>query len=173
MNGAAESHIRIYRQTNKTTLPWLDMEPWTLTGVLVWTTLCLLGSGRSAPDASGLPLAIRVPLRQGARAEPPPPPLPPATAAASSRCERGNARRRRGAAGGGVSFVDMIDNLRGKSGQGYYVEMAVGSPAQKVQLSLSWCHSHVLFCMNTTVTYTRHKHVCASFTDASLRERTR
>uniref|UniRef100_A0ACB8EY19 Uncharacterized protein n=1 Tax=Sphaerodactylus townsendi TaxID=933632 RepID=A0ACB8EY19_9SAUR len=26
----------------------------------------------------------------------------------------------------------MIDNLRGKSGQGYYVEMTVGSPPQKV-----------------------------------------
>lgn len=104
------------------------------TGLFIWTTLCLLSSGQSAPDASGLPLAIRVPLRQGARAEQPPP-LPPA---ALSR-ERGNAgkhaaRRRRGAAAGGVSFVDMIDNLRGKSGQGYYVEMAVGSPPQKVKV---------------------------------------
>lgn len=29
----------------------------------------------------------------------------------------------------------MIDNLRGKSGQGYYVEMTVGSPPQKVRRS--------------------------------------
>nr|XP_014426108.1 beta-secretase 1 [Pelodiscus sinensis] len=29
------------------------------------------------------------------------------------------------------SFVNMIDNLRGKSGQGYYVEMTLGSPPQK------------------------------------------
>ncbi|ELK11876.1 Beta-secretase 1 [Pteropus alecto] len=28
------------------------------------------------------------------------------------------------------SFVEMVDNLRGKSGQGYYVEMTVGSPPQ-------------------------------------------
>lgn len=32
------------------------------------------------------------------------------------------------------SFVDMVDNLRGKSGQGYYVEMTVGSPPQTVRL---------------------------------------
>ncbi len=109
-------------------------QPGWLTALFVWTTLCLLSSGQSAPDASGLPLAIRVPLRQGARAEQPPP-LPPA----ASHRERGNAgkhgavRRRRGAAASGISFVDMIDNLRGKSGQGYYVEMAVGSPPQKVK----------------------------------------
>uniref|UniRef100_A0AAQ5ZJ83 Beta-secretase 1 n=1 Tax=Amphiprion ocellaris TaxID=80972 RepID=A0AAQ5ZJ83_AMPOC len=74
----------------------------------------LMSGGR---DSSGLSMAIRVPLRQGARGEQPRP-----------------ARRRRGAAAGGVSFVDMIDNLRGKSGQGYYVEMAVGSPPQKLNI---------------------------------------
>lgn len=31
------------------------------------------------------------------------------------------------------SFVQMVDNLRGKSGQGYYVEMTVGSPPQTVR----------------------------------------
>lgn len=31
------------------------------------------------------------------------------------------------------SFVEMVDNLRGKSGQGYYVEMTVGSPPQTVR----------------------------------------
>uniref|UniRef100_A0A8D3CWU2 Beta-secretase 1 n=1 Tax=Scophthalmus maximus TaxID=52904 RepID=A0A8D3CWU2_SCOMX len=40
----------------------------------------------------------------------------------------------RRAAAGGVTFVDMVDNLRGKSGQGYYVEMAVGSPPQKLNI---------------------------------------
>ncbi len=110
------------------------LPPRCLTGLFIWTTLCLISSGKSAPDASGLPLAIRVPLRQGARAEP-----PPAVAAAAVNRESGNAgkylaRRRRGAAAGGISFVDMIDNLRGKSGQGYYVEMAVGSPPQKVKV---------------------------------------
>ncbi|XP_062417613.1 beta-secretase 1 [Pungitius pungitius] len=95
-----------------------------VTCLLACTAACLLGNGRSAPDASGLPLAIRVPLRQGARPSPPPPPLPHAAS-----------RRRRGAAARSVSFVDMVDNLRGKSGQGYYVEMAVGSPPQKVTAS--------------------------------------
>lgn len=33
------------------------------------------------------------------------------------------------------SFVEMVDNLRGKSGQGYYVEMTVGSPPQTVRSS--------------------------------------
>ncbi|TNN34593.1 Beta-secretase 1 [Liparis tanakae] len=119
------------------------MEALTLrsTCLLVWATVGLLANGQSAPDASGLPRAIRVPLRQSARAEQPTP-LPPAAAA---NLERGNAgkrhasRKRRGAAAAavatrGISFVDMIDNLRGKSGQGYYVEMAVGSPPQKLNI---------------------------------------
>ncbi|TMS07034.1 Beta-secretase 1 [Larimichthys crocea] len=114
------------------------LQPRWLTNLFIWTSLCLLSSGQSAPDASGLPLAIRVPLRQGARAEQP----PQLTPAATVKRERGSAgkyaaRKRRGAAAaaaGGVSFVDMIDNLRGKSGQGYYVEMAVGSPPQKLNI---------------------------------------
>lgn len=115
------------------------LQPRRLTGLFIWTTLCLISNGQSAPDASGLPLAIRVPLRQGARAEPP----PAAVAAAALNRESSNrgkhfARRRRGAAAGGISFVDMIDNLRGKSGQGYYVEMAVGSPPQKVNILFTW-----------------------------------
>uniref|UniRef100_A0A8C3I777 Beta-secretase 1 n=1 Tax=Chrysemys picta bellii TaxID=8478 RepID=A0A8C3I777_CHRPI len=32
------------------------------------------------------------------------------------------------------SFMNMIDNLRGKSGQGYYVEMTLGSPPQKLNI---------------------------------------
>lgn len=89
----------------------------------MWTTLGLFSVGQSALDASGLPVSIRFPLRQGA--------LP--HAASDAHLARGNARVRRGAAAGAISFVDMIDNLRGKSGQGYYVEMAVGSPPQKVK----------------------------------------
>lgn len=34
-----------------------------------------------------------------------------------------------------MNFVNMIDNLRGKSGQGYYIEMAVGTAPQKVRLN--------------------------------------
>ncbi|XP_034024650.1 beta-secretase 1-like [Thalassophryne amazonica] len=104
-------------------------QPRCLAALLLWTTLCLHSRGQCAPGASGLPLAIRLPLRQAAEQTP---------AAASSR-ERGGAtatRRRRSAAASGISFVDMIDNLRGKSGQGYYVEMAVGSPPQKRQRTL-------------------------------------
>lgn len=43
------------------------------------------------------------------------------------------------------SFVEMVDNLRGKSGQGYYVEMTVGSPPQTVRAAgplrmwAGWC----------------------------------
>lgn len=103
-------------------------QPGFLAALCLWTALCVICSGRSAPDASGLPIAIRVPLRQSARAAPSPSPQPPTAAGRSA------ARRRRGAAAGGISFVDMIDNLRGKSGQGYYVEMAVGSPPQKVKV---------------------------------------
>uniref|UniRef100_A0A673GCB0 Beta-secretase 1 n=1 Tax=Sinocyclocheilus rhinocerous TaxID=307959 RepID=A0A673GCB0_9TELE len=43
-----------------------------------------------------------------------------------------SARTRRGASA--VNFVNMIDNLRGKSGQGYYIEMAVGTPPQKLNI---------------------------------------
>lgn len=85
-------------------------------------TLYWLSVGQSALDASGLPLAMRVPLRQGARSDRLPSSPPSA------------ARRRRDAALSSINFVNMIDNLRGKSGQGYYVEMVVGSPPQKVRL---------------------------------------
>ncbi|CAJ1066144.1 beta-secretase 1 [Xyrichtys novacula] len=111
-----------------------SLQPFWMTALFIWTMLCLLSNGHSAPDDSGLPQAIRVPLRQVAPSKPL---LSPAAAVDYS--ERGIARnravrRRRGAAASGVSFVDMVDNLRGKSGQGYYVEMAVGSPPQKLNI---------------------------------------
>ncbi|XP_033970465.1 beta-secretase 1 isoform X2 [Trematomus bernacchii] len=110
------------------------LQPRCLTGLFMWTTLCLLSHVQSVPDASGLPLAIRVPLRQGALAEKPSP-LPPAAAYREhGNAAKRSARRRRGAAASSITFVDMIDNLRGKSGQGYYVEMAVGSPPQKLNI---------------------------------------
>ncbi|XP_023668027.2 beta-secretase 1 [Paramormyrops kingsleyae] len=94
--------------------------PWLL-WMMLWT---LFGnaspdSGRDVPE----PLAIRVPLRQG---------LPSEAQPAAKQRAPGASRRRRGAEG--ISFVDMIDNLRGKSGQGYYVEMAVGTPPQKLNI---------------------------------------
>ncbi|XP_051934268.1 beta-secretase 1 isoform X3 [Hippocampus zosterae] len=104
-----------------------SVQPCFLSAFLALTLLCQLGGSQSAPDASGLPLAIRLPLSQGARTESSPP------------LERGEARkmsgrRRRGVTASGINFVDMVDNLRGKSGQGYYVEMAVGSPPQKLNI---------------------------------------
>ncbi|GAA6082260.1 beta-secretase 1, partial [Tachysurus ichikawai] len=58
---------------------------------------------------------LRVPVRKG-----------PARAPAPH-----GAHVRRPRSSGEINFVDMEDNLRGKSGQGYYVEMAVGTPPQK------------------------------------------
>lgn len=33
---------------------------------------------------------------------------------------------------GTVNFLDMVDNLQGDSGRGYYIEMSIGTPGQKV-----------------------------------------
>lgn len=73
-----------------------------------WPCL-LLCLGAAALSAGPAPPSIRLPLR-GPRAR-----------RAPEEAERRSA------------FVEMIDNLRGKSGQGYYVEMTVGSPPQKVR----------------------------------------
>lgn len=35
---------------------------------------------------------------------------------------------------GTVDFLDMVDNLQGDSGRGYYIEMALGNPGQKVNI---------------------------------------
>ncbi|KAM6238234.1 beta-secretase 1 [Porphyrio hochstetteri] len=77
----------------------------------------LLWLGAAVLRARPAPPRIRLPLRGGAA-------LPPGPRArrAPEEAERGG------------SFVDMIDNLRGKSGQGYYVEMTVGSPPQKLNI---------------------------------------
>lgn len=79
--------------------------PW----LLLW-----LGVLRALPA----PPRIRLPLRGGA--------APPS----GLRQRRAPLDTEPDSAG---SFVEMIDNLRGKSGQGYYVEMTVGSPPQKVR----------------------------------------
>ncbi|KAJ8383680.1 hypothetical protein AAFF_G00216510 [Aldrovandia affinis] len=125
---------------------------------LFWTGSCLLlllvcsssGAGNDAPPANDDPsvsvsvplplLAIRLPLRRAAS-----PPPPEAAARSRSRSlrwhgsPRAPARRRRRQAArdvnvNNVNFVAMTDNLRGKAGQGYYVEMAVGSPPQKLNI---------------------------------------
>lgn len=33
---------------------------------------------------------------------------------------------------GKVNFLDMVNNLQGDSGRGYYIEMSIGTPGQKV-----------------------------------------
>lgn len=105
------------------------IRPSRFTVTYLWTILCVLGSGECGMDASGLSLAIRVPLRQGARSG-----QPPVATNAHREGTVGTARRKRRGVTAGISFVDMIDNLRGKSGQGYYVEMAVGTPPQKLNI---------------------------------------
>lgn len=101
---------------------------WRLPVTCLWMLLCVLGSGERPVEASGpgLSQAIRVPLRQGALFE--------QTPVAGSAHREGVVRRRRRGTVRDVSFRNMIDNLRGKSGQGYYVEMAVGTPPQKLNI---------------------------------------
>uniref|UniRef100_A0A2K6G6V2 Beta-secretase 1 n=1 Tax=Propithecus coquereli TaxID=379532 RepID=A0A2K6G6V2_PROCO len=86
-------------------LPWL----------LLW-----MGSG--VLPAQGTQHGIRLPLRSGLGAAPLGLRLPRETD------EEPEEPGRRG------SFVEMVDNLRGKSGQGYYVEMTVGSPPQTLNI---------------------------------------
>lgn len=80
-----------------------------------WPCL-LLCVGAAALSVGPAPPSIRLPLRGGS--------APPPGARARRAPEEAERRS---------AFVEMIDNLRGKSGQGYYVEMTVGSPPQKVR----------------------------------------
>ncbi|XP_029570644.1 beta-secretase 1-like [Salmo trutta] len=96
---------------------------WTIVGLFVGVSFGT-NEAEVEPNTSG-PLTIHFPLRQGPLSETQPSPVAP------QRFLRAE-RRRRGVRG--INFVDMIDNLRGKSGQGYYVEMAVGSPPQKLNI---------------------------------------
>lgn len=84
-------------------LPWL----------LLWMGSAVLPTRCAQPG-------IRLPLRSGLGGTPLGLRLPRDT-------EEPDEPGRRG------SFVEMVDNLRGKSGQGYYVEMTVGSPPQTVR----------------------------------------
>ncbi|KAK2099525.1 hypothetical protein P7K49_020873 [Saguinus oedipus] len=78
----------------------------------------LLWMGAGVLPAHGTQHGIRLPLRSGLGGAPLGLRLPRETD------EEPEEPGRRG------SFVEMVDNLRGKSGQGYYVEMTVGSPPQ-------------------------------------------
>nr|XP_058926770.1 beta-secretase 1 isoform X1 [Kogia breviceps] len=79
----------------------------------------LLWMGSGVLPAHGSQPGIRLPLRSGLGGAPMGLRLPRETDEEPSR--RG-------------SFVEMVDNLRGKSGQGYYVEMTVGSPPQTLNI---------------------------------------
>ncbi|KAG7257829.1 hypothetical protein CRUP_032267 [Coryphaenoides rupestris] len=35
---------------------------------------------------------------------------------------------------GSVNFLDMVNNLQGDSGRGYYIQMSIGTPAQKLNI---------------------------------------
>lgn len=88
---------------------------WHICLFLCWSISAVFGAADpGAPRASSV--LLRVPVRKG-------PARGPAAHGPHVRKPR---------ATDGVNFVDMVDNLRGKSGQGYYVEMAVGTPPQKV-----------------------------------------
>uniref|UniRef100_A0A8C2MNZ9 Beta-secretase 1 n=1 Tax=Cricetulus griseus TaxID=10029 RepID=A0A8C2MNZ9_CRIGR len=82
----------------------------------------LLWVGSGMLPAQGTHLGIRLPLRSGPAGPPLGLRLPRETD------EESEEPGRRG------SFVEMVDNLRGKSGQGYYVEMTVGSPPQTLNI---------------------------------------
>ncbi|KAF6102269.1 beta-secretase 1 [Phyllostomus discolor] len=85
-------------------LPWL----------LLWMGSALLPAHCTQPG-------IRLPLRSGLGGTPLGLRLPRDTEEPEDPCRKG-------------SFVEMVDNLRGKSGQGYYVEMTVGSPPQTLNI---------------------------------------
>nr|XP_024646879.1 beta-secretase 1 isoform X2 [Macaca nemestrina] len=82
----------------------------------------LLWMGAGVLPAHGTQHGIRLPLRSGLGGAPVGLRLPRETD------EEHEEPGRRG------SFVEMVDNLRGKSGQGYYVEMTVGSPPQTLNI---------------------------------------
>ncbi|XP_011782234.1 PREDICTED: beta-secretase 1 isoform X3 [Colobus angolensis palliatus] len=82
----------------------------------------LLWMGAGVLPAHGTQHGIRLPLRSGLGGAPVGLRLPRETD------EELEEPGRRG------SFVEMVDNLRGKSGQGYYVEMTVGSPPQTLNI---------------------------------------
>nr|KAF6436966.1 beta-secretase 1 [Molossus molossus] len=81
----------------------------------------LLWVGSAVLPAHCPPPGIRLPLRSGLGGTPLGLRLPRDTEGPEGPGRRG-------------SFVEMVDNLRGKSGQGYYVEMTVGSPPQTLNI---------------------------------------
>ncbi|KAM3830786.1 beta-secretase 1 isoform 1-T1 [Vipera latastei] len=95
----------------------------------LWLWLGSAGA-RGLGGAPAGPAGLRLPLHSAL----------PGTPAAEGRARRSAGEREQprsraaAASSSSSSFVAMVDNLRGKSGQGYYVEMTVGSPPQKLNI---------------------------------------
>ncbi|XP_066508558.1 beta-secretase 1 [Hoplias malabaricus] len=100
-------------------------------GMVLLVLLPLCGAVAGVGDALPPP-AARVGELRFALLRPVVAPAAPKSFAGPSPGVQGVIRTRRALRS--VTFMDMIDNLRGKSGQGYYVEMTVGTPPQKLNI---------------------------------------
>ncbi|XP_048202516.1 beta-secretase 2 [Perognathus longimembris pacificus] len=80
----------------------------------------------AAPAAPG-PAPLALPLRVAAAAPAPGPPALPRADGLALALEPARAAA-------AANFLAMVDNLRGDSGRGYYLEMLVGTPPQKLQI---------------------------------------
>ncbi|XP_030076829.1 beta-secretase 1 isoform X2 [Microcaecilia unicolor] len=94
------------------------MEPPTLSWALLLPLGLCIGAGLLR--ASGEQLGIRVPLKNG----------PGPGGSQARRLPRAAQQEPRESG----RFRNMINNLRGKSGQGYYVEMTMGTPPQTLNI---------------------------------------
>lgn len=83
---------------------------------------------RAAPAPAPAPftLPLRVASASSRGAAPTPGPGPPAEPRADGLALALEP------AGGAANFLAMVDNLQGDSGRGYYLEMLIGTPPQKV-----------------------------------------
>ncbi|XP_007906975.2 beta-secretase 1 [Callorhinchus milii] len=70
----------------------------------------------------------------------------------------------------GINFMEMIDNLRGKSGQGYYVEMTIGTPPQKLNILVDTGSSNFAVGAATHAFLKRYYHRDLSSTYRDLRK---
>uniref|UniRef100_A0A8C3YIL6 Beta-secretase 2 n=1 Tax=Catagonus wagneri TaxID=51154 RepID=A0A8C3YIL6_9CETA len=85
---------------------------------------------RAAPALAPAPftLPLRVASATSPGAAPTPGPGPPAEPRADGLALALEP------AGGAANFLAMVDNLQGDSGRGYYLEMLIGTPPQKLQI---------------------------------------
>lgn len=88
------------------------------------------GPPRPAPALAPAPftLPLRVASTTSRGAAPTPGPGPPAEPRADGLALALEP------AGGAANFLAMVDNLQGDSGRGYYLEMLIGTPPQKLQI---------------------------------------